>query len=364
MVCTALATGKYELAILLPRKVSDARDVMHLSIAISMAVAFLLMFIVIVGETKIATLLVLHDNVQLLYFLPPGVFLIGLTQSVYYYLNRNRGYLIMTSGRISRSIAYASSALAVGILSPSGIALICSDLIGYTSNCCLMIWRGRIPLKWKLTRARAKSLLRRYSDFPRYMMLAGLLEKTAGQTPIFLLNLLFHSTASIGFFTLAMRVIAVPADLIARSISDVFRQRAAEVFLKQGECRDIFVRTLKKLALLAFPFTILGFFVVEDAFRLIFGDEWATAGHYARIMLPFFFLQFIVSPLSIMIVIAEKQRYDLIMQTFLLLTTAASFFIGYHFYYDIGVAIKLFTASYCAKYMIELILSYRLSGGA
>jgi O-antigen/teichoic acid export membrane protein len=363
MVLSVVATGRYELAILLPRKTSEARDLMHLCVAIALSVALLLSFVIIGAAPQIARTFSLQDNVHLLFFLPLGVFLVGLSQSAYYYLNRNKKYFTMMAGRMSRSTGYAVSSITFGMLAPSGIGLICSDIVGYATNCFVMISREKIPVRWKLNRERARNLLLKYGDFPRYMMVSGLLEKGAGQTPVFLLNLLFHSANSIGYFTLAMRVVAVPTDLIARSISDVFRQKAAEIYSKQLECREIFLKTVRKLTFLALPFAILGFFLIEDAFTFAFGADWSIAGEYARIMLPLFFLQFVVSPVSIMFVIAQKQRYDLAMQTFLLSMTILSFIVGFYVYHDTAIAIKLFTGAYCAKYVIELVLSYRLSRG-
>jgi len=41
------------------------------------------------------------------------------------------------------------------------------------------------------------------------------------------------------------------------------------------------------------------YFVVEDPFAILFGDEWRVAGEYAKILLPFMFVNFIVGSISI-----------------------------------------------------------------
>ena len=47
----------------------------------------------------------------------------------------------------------------------------------------------------------------------------------------------------------------------------------------------------------------------KPLFVLFFGEEWREAGVYARILMPMFMLQFIVSPLSSMFLVAEQQSF-------------------------------------------------------
>ena len=59
-----------------------------------------------------------------------------------------------------------------------------------------------------------------------------------------------------------------------------------------------------------------------------------------------------------MIIIAEKHKYDLVVQIILIVFSYASFFIGYKVFDSIEHALTLFTVVYCLKYVIELGMSY------
>ena len=54
------------------------------------------------------------------------------------------------------------------------------------------------------------------------------------------------------------------------------------------------------------------FFSVEYLFALIFGEPWRIAGEYAKIIIPFFFIQFVISTISSVDAIMEKQNIDLL----------------------------------------------------
>ena len=105
------------------------------------------------------------------------------------------------------------------------------------------------------------------------------------------------------------------------------------------------------------------YFIAPCSFSFIFGENWVTAGEYTQIMTIMFFLQFVVSPLSIMFLVAEKQKIDLIMQIYLFCSLFISFFVGYKIYNDVKVCLWFFTGAYSLKYIIEFYLSYRFSLG-
>jgi O-antigen/teichoic acid export membrane protein len=189
-----------------------------------------------------------------------------------------------------------------------------------------------------------------------------LLEKGSGQIPVLLLSAFFGSAVT-GFFSLSQRVIAAPEGLISVSVGDVFRQQASVEYQKTGNCRKTFIKLFKILVLVSIiPFAILGF-AAPVLFEVIFGSQWEVAGGYVQIMTIMFFLSFIVSPLSSMFIIAEKQKLDLIIQLFHFIFICLSFFAGYRFFKKPEAAILLYTITYSIKYLFEFYLSYRFSGG-
>jgi O-antigen/teichoic acid export membrane protein len=123
------------------------------------------------------------------------------------------------------------------------------------------------------------------------------------------------------------------------------------------------MKLFKLLLIIAvIPFILL-FFLAPFLFSFIFGPEWRVAGEYTQIMTVMFFLSFVVSPLSNMFIIAEKQKIDLFIQIILFIFVSVSIIVGYNIFKHPKVAILLYSITYCVKYCIELYLSFLFSKG-
>lgn len=360
MVLSVFATGKYEMAITLPKDDRQSIHLVQLSLSIAGIISLLLLIAVVLLKNQIASGLGLREA-NVLFFLPISTFLIGLNQSLYYYYNRKKEYTKMATSRVVRSVGYSSSSVLMGVLKANGIGLALSDVLGQVASALTLYLKDRRQLKlFDFNKENLFTAARLYQNFPRFSILSGLLEKLAGQAPVFILNKIFLSSSTVGFFSLAQRTIMAPSELITRAMADVFRQQASEAYALHGECKTIFLATFKRLLIIAILPFMLSFFIIEDAFAWVFGEAWRVAGAYAKIMLPMFFLQFVVSPLSIIFIIAQKQKYDLWMQVFLLSFVSLSFYLGYKTN-SVETCLQYFTAIYCLKYLIEFIFSYRFS---
>jgi O-antigen/teichoic acid export membrane protein len=203
---------------------------------------------------------------------------------------------------------------------------------------------------------------KRYKQFPLFNVPSGLLEKLSGNLPSLILAP-FFGLGMVGLLAISQRVISVPGSVIARAYGDVFRQKATDRYNLHGECHGLFMSTLKKLALLGIPGFTLLFFIVVPVFVLLFGEEWREAGVYAQILMPMFLLQFIVSPLSNMFLVAEKQKTDFILQICLFLAIVSALYGGYYVYGTARATLILYSGVYSAKYLVEFVLSYKFSKG-
>ena len=360
MIASVVATGKYEMAIVLPEKDEDAEDILVLSIVIALVVGVVMLAAILAFSVIFDSIFGMDLSVAV--FVPLGVFLIGLSQSFHYYFNRKGQYRTLVKGRIFRSVSYSAVSLAIGAVRPAGIGIVIADSLGYVASNAFM-WRKKGTRFKHVDWQSLKRVSLQYINFPKYLIVSGFLEKGSGQAPVLFLTNLFNATISAGYFSFAQRMIVTPADLISRAIGDVFRQRASGDFALYGNCIAVFNSTFRKLAGMAVVAFGLGFFVIVEAFAFVFGAEWRVAGEYAQIMMPMFFLQFIASPLSSMFVIANKQKYDLVLQSLLLTGASLAFVAGFFIFDSIRMAIIIFTIVYCIKYVAELYLSYRFSRG-
>ena len=166
---------------------------------------------------------------------------------------------------------------------------------------------------------------------------------------------------TLGFFAVTQRVILTPIAIIATSIGDVFRQRASEDFANKGNCREIYMSSLKKLFFISLiPFIAL-FVLAPWIFAFVFGNEWEEAGVYAQALTPMFFLQFTGKPLSSIFLVTENQNLELIWQLLFLVLTITPFAIGVLFHFEILNTLILFSLMRSLSYVALIVVGYRIS---
>lgn len=365
MILSPVICGKYELSIILPKLHLEGFRLTILSILISVigSIFFLILFIPL-GK-YFEQLLKLPHGLPYNYLLPLGLCFLGINLAFNYWFNRIAMYKVLAINKITRSISVVILSVGFGLFGFKTSGLIVSDIVGYFLANCLLIY---FFLKWKdfpivwFEKSQTITIAQRYIRFPKYQIASGFLEKISQNAP-FILIVLFYSVSIQGLFSMTFRVLAAPLVLITGSIGDVFQQKASELYAEDGQCYRLFISTFRKLfAVSIIPFIIL-FFTVKSIFILVLGQQWAMSGEYAQILIAFFFFQFNVSHLSRMIIIAEKQHIDLIIQFFLVVAVILSIWIGKKVFNSEKISILLYSVVYIIKYIIEFMVSLNLSKG-
>jgi len=364
-IIAIIATGRYELAIMLPKKDEDAFNIMILSIIISFFISFISFLMVFFFNSQITALLGNPKISNWLYFIPITVLLTGIYQSFNYWLNRKKQYKRLATSKVIQSGTTASINVAMGFGGFGSGGLIIGGVLGQgvaTSMLGKFMWNEDKNRLKQFKKIKMIALAKKYQKFPKLLIFAHGINIASAQMPIILLSSLFSVIFS-GYYVLIKRVIGLPMSIIASSISDVFIQQASHDYVKINNCKKVYLSTLKKLLFLSlFPFIVF-YFMAPDFFALIFSEKWRIAGEYAQILTPMFFLQFITSPLSKMFIIAERQDLDLYWQILLFILVIISFYVGKYFFDSIKIALTLFTISYSISYLINLFMTYKFAKG-
>jgi len=363
-IIAVVATGRYELAIILPKKDKDAVNILFLSIVISSFVSFILLLIVLIWNASITKFLGHPEISNWLYFAPLSVFLIGVYQSFNYWNNRKKLYKRLSNNRVVRSISTAMVNLGMGVTGFGSSGLILGGVLGQfmaTFFLCKLTLNSNKNMFNSVQKLKLVALAKKYIKFPKYDIWATLTNVMSHQAVHILFNILVSLTVS-GYYYLVQKIMGMPTVLISSSISDVFREKASSDFAKYGNAKNIFLIVLKKLLFLSLiPYFFL-FFFVQDLFVFAFGSNWEVAGVYAKILTPMFFLQFIASPLSYILYITNDQKLNLLMQIGMFICVLFSFACGYIFD-DTYLIIMLMSGLTSMMYILYIIVSYQKSKG-
>jgi O-antigen/teichoic acid export membrane protein len=317
----SIANGRYELAIMLPKKDEDAINILALGFIINVTLSITLLLIVLIFHQPIVNLLNNQDISNWLYFIPFSVFLMGCFNLLNYFNNRKKLYKDLAKANIYKSITMAIVQLSLGFFKAGAFGLVSGQLASQiASNTKLFFNIKKLNLFSKIKKLKIMALGKKYKDFPKYAMWAILFSKLS----INFINILisaFFSIKILGFYSFAQKLLSMPSSLIGASIGQVFLQEAAKEKQLTGKTINTFFSTIKKLFFIAFPSFGILFFIVEDLFALVFGEEWRVAGRYAQIIIPFIFMKFISNAVSSTYDIFKALKLELIWQIFVLIGT-------------------------------------------
>lgn len=359
-----LVTGRYELAILIPKRDRDAIHIATLSAGLSVVISGLLLLVVMVFNQAIVQLLGHPELSAWLYWVPASTLLSGVYQSLNYWSNRKSQYKRMAISRTAQSGSASLAQLGAGYAGAGATGLVGGQLAGQVLSTAVLtrlLCQEDKALIQTIQKGRIVALAKKYLNFPKYLIVAHGFNTASSQMPVMLLGALFNS-ATAGFYTLTQRVMGAPITLVAGALSDVFRQEASHAYALHGNCKAIYKKTLKRLMLIAaIPFLVF-FFIAPSLFSFVFGEDWCIAGEYAQILTPMFFLKFVTSPISQIAVIAQQQKIDLWWQIALFVLVVVTFLVG-NLLENPAHTLLIFSGIYSLMYLIAGFLNFKISGG-
>jgi len=360
-IIAVVATGRYELAIMLPKKDEDAINIVALSMIIAVFVSLISFFIVFIFNSQITNLLGNPEISNWLYFIPITVFLTGVYQSLNYWNNRKKQYKRLATSRVVQSGTTATTNLGMGFGGLGASGLIVGNILGQTMA-TLLLAKLFIFEKNKIKKIKIIAMAKQYIKFPKFSLVAGIINMSSKEVPKLLIASTFGITI-LGFLSLAQRIIVIPISLLASSMQQVFFQQASIEYNKNKNAKIIYKATFKKLLLIAIiPFLLL-FIFAPAIFGFVFGKEWEVSGDIVRILVPFYFIYFIGAPLNVMFAIAEKQKLELYWQSIFFIMSVASIVISSYFTNDIYLVLSSFSAANTFVFLYGIFLTNKIAKG-
>lgn len=295
------ATGRYELAVMLPKSDADADALVILSGWITVIFSLCIFMIVFFCNESITQLLGNPEISPWLYMVPFSILFMGFYNTLNFWLNRHKRYSTMSKNRVAQSVITGSGQLSMGMVSAGAGGLIVSVVLGQLLATLLLFKQfffqpRQVAIEWQ-NLTKAKELASHYKNHPCHLLPAQWLGVVAIQLPIFIISGAFGAVAT-GFYSIAQRLISLPTFLVANAIGDVYRQQATVEYQERGEFRSLFLKTIIKTTKIAIiPFLIL-YIIAPDLFAFVLGEKWRVAGEYARIITIASFFQFIFTPVD------------------------------------------------------------------
>jgi len=325
-----IATGRYNLAIMLPESEKEASDLKYLAIYINLVVSIILFFVVLIFNHQITKILDNKDIRVWLYFIPLSVFLRALFQIYEYYENRKKHYKTISFANVSQSLGTSLTRAGMGFMHLGGFGMIVSSIFGALTGSLHIRFLSskKNAVKYPKPSLNALKVVgKRFKKFPLFTMPSNGLNTISVQIPVILLTR-FFSASIVGFYSFSHRMLSMPMFIIGRSFAQVYFQKASTLRYKKKELADFTYSVYKKLLVIGIiPMSIIGVWG-DYIFGFVFGKEWMIAGVYSQFLSVWFLFNFISSPLGQIFSVLEKQQKSLVVNSFLLVFRATPLIIG------------------------------------
>ena len=310
-----LASGRYELAIMLPKKDEDAINIASLGILISTCFSVFLFFIILFFNESICLLLNNTDIKPWLYFIPLVVFFTGVFNVLNYFNNRQKEFKTIASATAVKSLVSASVQLTIGFVKTGATGLITGQIFSHMfAN--LRLLKNIISDKnmiSNISKTEIKNMGRKYINFPKFSMPAILSNTLSIQATNIIIPILYN-VITLGYYSLVQRILGLPLVLISNAIGQVYFKEAVNEQQLTNNVIKSTKSTFKKLLIIGIPLFLFLFLFIEDLFTIVFGENWAIAGYYAKLILPLFLVKFLVSIFTLLPIIHNETKIDLVFQ--------------------------------------------------
>jgi len=357
-----VATGRYELAIMLPEKETDAINLVALSLIIATCISLLSFFVVFVFNDYIISLLGVPEIANWLYLIPISVLLTGIFQSLNYWKNRQKQYKALAASKVGQSASAGLTNISLGTLGFGFTGMILSRLLGQIMSIYILLKTMKTEdfgLMKEVSKISIIQLMKEYKKFPLINSANAMIDSFRLASINILIARLFSNTL-LGQFTLAWQMVQVPVSLLGSSLSQVFFQRISKVDNK--EFYEVIKTFLIKASLLAAPIFILIYIFAVDIFEVVFGSEWIISGELASVMSPWIFLNFLSAPMAHVFIVLNKQEVILKVSIVYMLVPLMILFFGRNLEFIEVLHFIVVAMSTILLFYIMLALKYAKNG--
>lgn len=290
------------------RSFSHARDTVYLSICVT-AVLGGLMF-----TARDFLPYVIQSNLLLIVYI---AFISSNYQTFFTLLTRNACFRAQGLGIVAQQLVFSFCALYMNAV--VGQALIVSFAIAQTAALASIFIAATRAKKELTIKYRADlGFFSKNFEFPKSLLPGSLLNAISNHTPVIIVEA-FAGQALAGHFSVAQKILQLPMYVFGNPIGTAFAgnySSTQDPVLRKQLVQKV-TRTL--LEVILFPMICFALYGSEIV-GLIFGSDWKRSAEIAIQLLPMALFWFLVSPLSVVMIINRLPRTDLFFQTLLFIT--------------------------------------------
>lgn len=306
---------RLEVAIPLADNDEDAANLLALALLALLFFVGLALIVALSIPGAIAQWLGKPEIAPHLWLMPLGIAMAGSYAAFQFWATRARRFGSIARTRIGQAVTAVVIMLSLGLagIIPLGLLLGNAFNMGAGSvSLALGAMRSDQNLLKSVSPGMMKTALRKYYRYPVYSTLEALFNIAGIQVPMLLIAA--HGGSEAGFLLLAMQIMTAPITVLGGSISQVYMSRAPEEF-REGRLAPFTLSIMRRLVMVGVGPLILVGVLAPIVFPWVFGTDWARSGEIVTWLVPWMALQFIASPVSMVMYVVGRQRAMLALTT-------------------------------------------------
>ncbi len=306
---------RLEVAIPLVETEDEAADLLALALSVLALVTALLTIPAFLMPDRIAAALGAPALAPYLWLVPLCVAMAGSYSALQFWATRARRFGAIARTRVGQAAAGGLAMLALGWAGIAPFGLLLGNMLNIGAGGVSLAASALASDGARLRAVRLGNLapaFRRNHRYPLFSTPEALFNVAGVQIPVLLIAA--HAGAGAGFLLLAMQVMAAPMTLLGISISQVYVSRAPTEY-REGRLAPFTLTIMRRLVLVGVSPLILAGALAPWVFPVAFGAEWARAGEIVAWLVPWMALQFIASPVSMVMFVVGRQRAMLALTT-------------------------------------------------
>jgi len=355
-----VSTGRLELAVPIPQEHKKAQEIAFTGFLITLGLGLISLLIPLfayqIGQ--------LYDDSILpeyLWLVPLAVISYGLLGLTNNWNLRHERFHLISIGKISQSIVNNGLAAMLGYIGWGINGLIIAWLLSQYINIVILLVGVNRKIKYKdFGLISLKTTLKEYKDFPLINSLHAFSDIFITQFLLFWMISSYFGLIELGLFAMMNKYIKAPIVLVSSSVSQLFYVEAGKAINKGISLFPIIKKTVRTSVLFAIPFTVVLISLGPEIFRWYLGEKWEIAGVYAQYLSPMLFLYFVISPISGLPILLQKQKQAFIFSLIGSSFTILIFFIGIYFNLQFVQTLFLYGLAFTAFYLLTLLWYFTL----
>jgi O-antigen/teichoic acid export membrane protein len=316
-ILAAAACGRLEIAIPIPKRDSEAANLLALSSVFAIAMASACAVAIAAFGPGIARLIGWRANIAYLWLLPVGVLMSGSYAAAQYWATRRLKFTEIARTRVTQVGTGLGVQIVLGLVKVAPFGLLLGHMLTSAAGSFRLWWQVLRDDRNALAAIRPKrmaAVLRRRRRFPLYSVPESLANTAGIQLPVIMISAAVAGPEA-GFLMLAMRTVGTPIAVIGSAASQVYLGDAADVE-RDGRLGDFTADIISGIGRIGVAPLLFAGIVAPRVFAFVFGSEWVRAGELVGWMTAWSILRLLSSPISMVMHVRMAQRAMLVLTVF------------------------------------------------